>query len=64
MTKEGINGQVEVLRKKLKNTSNPFRKQLLQAAIAALLKLLPEFFAPAAVAAKKKTPTIARIKAK
>ena len=64
MTKEGINSQLDVLRKKLKNTSNPGRKLLLKAAIAALLKLLPEFFAPAAVAAKKKTPTIARIKAK
>lgn len=62
MTKDGINGQVEVLRKKLKNTSNPFRKQLLQAAIAALLNLLPEFFAPAET--KKKTPTVARTKAK
>lgn len=62
MTKDGINGQLEVLRKKLKNTSSPLRKQLLKAAIAALLNLLPGFFAPPAV--KKKTPTVARTKAK
>ncbi len=62
MTKDGINSQLDVLRKKLKNTSSPLRKQLLKAAIAALLNLLPEFFAPLAV--KKKTPTVARTKAK
>lgn len=62
MTKDGINGQLEVLRKKLKNTSNPGRKVLLKAAIAALLKLLPEFFAPVEI--KKKTPTVAHTKAK
>lgn len=63
MTNEGIRAQVASLRRKLKNTSSPARKLLLKAAIEALLKLLPEFFAPLTVA-KKKTPTVARTKAK